>query len=298
MTSAWQRKWVLRLIVGIMLVAILLSVSAWILPLGVSGKTIPPPEAQSILGRQAEVPFQILIPAYLPAGFQRKDVEIRTDLTDPQGRPLVQLIYTHPRGVQLTLNEWMSETSDASNPTNTSELGISQCYCLCRNGEVCQADHWMIDNGLVRVMGETSNPEILSSSHIQLILGTLAPAGGMLTYTSIQNLPVLPGLPPAEEISVNASGVQEVVLVISPTGYTPVHFSVKVGVPVRLTFHQLGDVGCGNELDFQWGDQQTSHLVLTDPTSSQVLEFTPQEGGDFLFHCPHLIYQGVMTVIE
>ena len=121
--------------------------------------------------------------------------------------------------------------------------------------------------------------------------------------TSGQGIPALPQrkvtrepLPPAEEIPINADGVQEVMLVVSRSGYTPTHFAVKAGVPVRVVFRQLGYVPGGNILLVRWGQQQEKYLTLSSLTDKQVLEFTPQEPGDFKFNCPHDWYDGVMTV--
>ena len=298
MMGFFRNKWSLWFISGLLIVAAIMALAVWVIPMLPSDKLQPAPEAEQVLASQQALPFQILIPAYLPAGFQRKSVEIRTNLTGPRGGSMVELVYVHPRGVTLTLTEWASETGEVAESAALDEDGVRRCSCFCSTDGECEADHWMVDNGIVSVMGKSSNASLLSPAHIQLILQTLAPAGGLLTYSSVDELPVLPGLPPAEEIAINADGVQEVMLVISPTGYTPVHFSVKAGIPVRLVFRQLGDVGCGNELDFSWGKELSSQLVLTDPTSTQVLEFTPKEEGDFLFHCPHMIYQGVMTVVK
>jgi hypothetical protein len=103
-------------------------------------------------------------------------------------------------------------------------------------------------------------------------------------------------LPPAEVVPINADGVQEVQLVISRSGYTPAHFAVKAGVPVRVVFRQLGYVPGGNILLVRWGQQQEQYLTLSSLTDKQVLEFTPQEPGDFKFNCTHDWYEGVMTV--
>jgi hypothetical protein len=103
-------------------------------------------------------------------------------------------------------------------------------------------------------------------------------------------------LPPVEEIPVNEEGVQATVLVVSRSGYTPGHFAVKAGVPVRLTFRQLGYVPGGNILLIHWDTQDEIPLILTSPGDSEVLEFTPQEPGDYRFRCPHDWYEGVMTV--
>jgi plastocyanin domain-containing protein len=98
------------------------------------------------------------------------------------------------------------------------------------------------------------------------------------------------------EIPINDQGVQEFTLVVTPGGYDPLRFSVKAGVPVRMTFRQLGQVGCGNELIFPDNPQSPSSLSLATESDSQVLEFTPQQVGDFQFFCAHRMYRGVMTV--
>lgn len=103
-------------------------------------------------------------------------------------------------------------------------------------------------------------------------------------------------LPPVEQIPVSAEGVQELVLVVSRSGYTPGHFSVKPGVPVRLTFRQLGYVPGGNILLIHWDSNEEISLVLRAPADTKVLTFTPQQAGQYRFRCPHDWYEGVMTV--
>jgi plastocyanin domain-containing protein len=85
---------------------------------------------------------------------------------------------------------------------------------------------------------------------------------------------------------------------VLPEGYNPAHFSVKKGLPVRLIFRQLGQVGCGDELIFTWAKGKSTDLKLASATDKQVLEFTPQETGDFQFNCPHHLYIGAMTVVD
>jgi hypothetical protein len=150
-----------------------------------------------------------------------------------------------------------------------------------------------------RILGDSSNVYQTATGDVAIDLLTLGSAGD----ASGQGIPVLPQrkvtrepLPPAEEIPVNADGVQEVMLVVSRTGYTPSHFAVKAGIPVRVVFRQLGYVPGGNILLVRWGQQQKKYLTLSSLTDKQVLEFTPQEPGDFRFNCPHDWYDGVMTV--
>jgi plastocyanin domain-containing protein len=104
--------------------------------------------------------------------------------------------------------------------------------------------------------------------------------------------------PPPVEIAVNAQGIQELTLVVTPGGYSPLRFAVKKGIPVKLTFRQLGQVGCGNELIFPANPQSPSSLTLASEQDKQVLEFTPQQAGEFQFFCSHRMYRGVMTVRE
>lgn len=127
------------------------------------------------------------------------------------------------------------------------------------------------------------------------VVGGVAPVAE-LAASAEDIAAMLANLPPPEVIPVNAEGVQEVVLVVSRSGYTPLHFSVQAGVPVRLVFRQLGYVPGGNELFVRWGEREQTYLILTSPTDTKVLDFTPNEPGEFRFSCPHDWYEGVMTV--
>jgi hypothetical protein len=129
------------------------------------------------------------------------------------------------------------------------------------------------------------------------VIGDAAPVAEVAA--SLEDIAaMLENLPPAEEVPVNAEGVQEVVLVVSRSGYTPIHFAVEAGVPVRLVFRQLGYVPGGNELFVRWGEGQETYLILASPADTKVLDFTPEEPGEYRFSCPHDWYEGVMTVRE
>lgn len=295
-----KRHWQEALALGLGL-ALILALSAWTLPRIFRTQPVEAPEADLVLQAQRELPFQVLIPAYLPAGFKRESVEISSAETGPSGQVMVQLVYSHPKGVTLTLSEWLPEEGGIGVPGGGVEAAPGQvvpCQCACSDPELCGVTRLMVDNGPLRIRGETSDPALLSTEHVRVILTTLAPAGGLMTYTILEEVPLTAGLPPPEEIAIDASGVQEVVLVASPSGYSPVHFSVKKDIPVRLVFRILGNVGCGNELYFTWGRNQSGFLSILNPGDNAVLEFTPRESGEFLFHCPHFIYEGVMTVVD
>ncbi len=127
------------------------------------------------------------------------------------------------------------------------------------------------------------------------VLDGAAPVAEVVT--SLEDIAaMMANLPPPEVVPVNAEGVQEVMLVVSRSGYTPVHFAVQAGVPVRLVFRQLGYVPGGNELNVRWGERESTYVLLASPTDKKVIEFTPQESGEFKYSCPHDWYWGVMTV--
>jgi hypothetical protein len=202
----------------------------------------------------------------------------------------------------LTLSEWIPRSQESTQraglPVEDVGQGVTPCNCLCQDHAACSTSRLMVEVDSLRIMAETSNPQILSRNLVQAILLTLGPASGLQIYSSLKEVPLTYALPPAVQAPVNADGIQEIVLVVSSSGYTPVHFAVKKDIPVRLIFRQLGYVGCGNELLIQWGPQQQGHLILSSPGDKQTLEFTPRQAGDFPFNCPHRIYEGVMTVQE
>ncbi|MCU0503546.1 MAG: hypothetical protein MUC51_17640 [Anaerolineae bacterium] len=130
-----------------------------------------------------------------------------------------------------------------------------------------------------------------------LASGEGVPTPGPEVARSLEEIAAqMANLPPAEKVSVNAQGIQEVMLVVSRSGYTPVHFAVKPGIPVRVVFRQLGYVPGGNELNIRWGPREGTYVMLSSLTDKKVIEFTPQEPGDYRFSCPHEWYWGVMTV--
>lgn len=276
---------------GILIVLILLVGSFWLL----IGTSTPgeAPEAERVLSAQSALPFQVLIPAYLPKDFNRERVEINTDQTGPRGEAMIQLIYSTRRGTSLTLSEWMP---DAASAQTSSKAG--RYLCICDTGQQCKMVGMELIVGSVQVKVEFSAPNLLAYDELQFVLETLGPAANRQVYSSIEDVPLSFSVPPPTEVPVGPDGVQELTLVVTPQGYSPVHFSVKKDVPVRLIFRQLGEVGCGNELFIEWGTRDKATLILASPSDKQTLDFTPSESGEFQFNCSHLIYRGVMTVTD
>jgi hypothetical protein len=252
------------------------------------------PEAERVLKAQVDLPFQVLIPGYLPKAFNREKMEMVTDQSGPNGEKLVKLIYSTRKGDSVTFREWLP----AVNPMDTPGGNTMRCLCVCRSDKQCNMVGMEFSVGSVRVRIEFSTPNLVYYDEMQLMLGTLGPATNRQVYSSVDEVPLSFSVPPAVEVPVGADGVQEVTLIVSAQGYAPVHFAVKKDVPVRLIFRQLGQVGCGNELIFSWAARKSETLLLESESDKKTFEFTPTEAGEFPFNCPHLIYRGLMTVTE
>ena len=291
------RSW---LLVGVAVAAmVLLAAGGWVIASSRSPETTEAPEAQEILDVQAGMPFQILIPAYLPKGFDRAGMELDVNSSGPGGEPMVQLTYRTPKGQTLFIREWVpvnpeKEILAASRPIETK---WGQGWML-RQGEDLLA-MW-VDIGPLRASIYTRDQALIPRETLLAIAETMGPASNRQVFNFIVNPPQVREVqpPPPVEIPINAEGVQEVDLIVTPGGYSPLRFSVKRGVPVRLIFRQLGRVGCGNELNFPTGPNDYVALELDSQDDKEVFEFTPQVTGEFQFQCAHLMYRGIVTVRE
>jgi hypothetical protein len=257
------------------------------------------PEAAKILAIQADMPFQVLIPAYLPASFDRAGVQIKVDQSGPGNEPMVQLTYRSRQGTQLFIREWVPvnpnlEIRSASRPIETK---WGKGWLLSQGQDL--AALW-VDIGPTRVSVYSHFLDSIKKEDILQIAETLGPASNQQVFSFVVTTSTIKEMapPPPLEIKINDQGVQELTLVVTPGGYSPIRFAVKKGVPVRLIFRQLGQVGCGNELIFPADPKSPSSLTLKTPDDQQVLEFTPQYAGEFQFFCSHQMYRGVLTVHE
>ena len=265
--------------------------------MGCSSAPKDAPEAGKVLAAQSSMPFQILIPAYLPRSFDRANVIVDVSQTGEGGEPMVQLSYPTTQGEVLFVREWLPtnpalEILSASRPIETQ---WGQGWLLAEGEDMTAL--W-VDIGPLRVSVYTRFLKAIKNEEILEIANTMGPASDQQVFSFVVNAPTIrqAAPPPPVEIKPNANGVQELTLVVTPGGYSPLRFSVKKGVPVRLIFRQLGQVGCGNELIFPADPTSPVSVTLKSPDDQQVIEFTPQQTGDFQFFCSHQMYRGVMTV--
>jgi hypothetical protein len=293
-----RRHWLLLAGLGAALV-VALALGGWLIASGQASEPTEAPEAQAVLDVQEHMPFQILIPAYLPKQFDRAGMAIQVDQSGPGGEPMVELTYRTRKGVPLFIREWVpvDPAMEIMATSRAIQTKWGQGWLLNQAGKLLVI--W-IDVGPLRVAIMSTNMELLPEEQLLAVAETMGPASNRQVFNFVVNPPQVLAAepPPPVEIPVNAEGVQEVDLIVTPGGYSPLRFAVQKGVPVRITFRQLGEVGCGNELNFPTGSGGQAALTLSSPSDKQVLEFTPQETGQFEFFCGHLMYRGVMTVRE
>ncbi|MBP7687741.1 MAG: cupredoxin domain-containing protein [Thermoflexales bacterium] len=253
------------------------------------------PEAERILAVQANMPFQILIPAYLPPQFDRANVEIDVSQIGPGGEPMVHLAYRSSKGTMF-FREWVpinpdKEILSGSRPIET-QWGNGW---LLKQGETLAAI-WA-DVGPMRISAYSPDQKAVTVEQLLQMVNTLGPASNSQVFSFSVDLPSVRQVepPPPYEVPIK-DGVQEFTLVVTPGGYDPLRFSVQQGLPVRMTFRALGQVGCGKELVLPTDSRNTLSVYLKSDTEIRTVEFMPSEAGTFLFNCSHQMYRGVMTV--
>jgi hypothetical protein len=292
-SKASPQRWIF---IGGLLAGLALVAGIWWVTLGRAEEPEEAPEAQKVLDVQANMPFQVLIPAYLPRGFDRANMEIDVSQIGPGGEPMAKLTYRMKNGKTLFIQEWVPvnpdmETLAASRPVET-KWGRGW---LLRQGDSLAA-LW-VDVGPLRASIYSRDVDALPAEQLLAIADTMGPASNRQVFSFIVEPPEIRAVPPAPPVEATVKdGVQEVDLIITPGGYSPLRFSVKKGMPVRLTFRALGEVGCGNELNLPISSNQAEALLLDGPTDEKELVFTPEEAGQFQFFCGHAMYRGVMLV--
>ena len=285
------------LILGAAALVIVLALVAW--QMNSTAGPREAPEADRILALQAKMPFQILIPGYMPGAFDRAGVEIKANQSGPSGEPMTELTYRTNRGAAVFVREWVPinpemEVLAGSRPIQTK---WGKGWLLTQGKSLVAV--W-VNVGPTRIAVFSSNLDTISREQLVQVADTMGPASGRVVFSFIPDPPVVKDVPPPPPVpaNINAEGVQELTLVVTPGGYSPIRFSVKKGIPFRLTFRQLGPVGCGNQLTLPTDSRNSLSLELEGDGDKQVAEFTPQEGGALQFHCAHTMYRGIMTVAE
>jgi len=259
-----------------------------------------PPEAAKVIEAQNQTGnFGILIPAYLPKGFDRARVEITVNPVGPAGEPAVDMTYHTKKGVVLFLRQWVPANPDMETLVNSRpiETKWGKGWLLTQANSLIAL--W-VDIGPLRVSLSTPNVDIISREQLLLTANTLGLAMDMQVQSFKTELPVIKGIEPPLpfEVKINADGIQELNLTITPGGYSPMRFAVQNDIPVKINFRAMGEVGCGDMLIFPTSLDNTVSIHVSDETPLQVIEFTPQAAGEYGFHCTSNCFRGIMTVRE
>ncbi len=89
------------------------------------------------------------------------------------------------------------------------------------------------------------------------------------------------------------SGVQEIAIQVSSSGYTPNNITLKKGIPTRLVLTTNGTGGCLR--NFTIPSLRLSKLL--PQAGTETLEFTPTKQGPLVFTCSMGMYTGTFNVI-
>jgi sulfite exporter TauE/SafE len=81
---------------------------------------------------------------------------------------------------------------------------------------------------------------------------------------------------------------------ITNSGYSPNHFTVKVGLPVTLKLVNKDAYSCAAAFTFR----KFNISAQIRPSEEKTFIFTPTETGEFTYACSMGMYQGTMTVVR
>lgn len=292
----WRRPW---FFLGVCVIAIMAAVLGWKLA-SIEPEPTEPPESVKVMEAQRLTGnFGILIPAYLPKGFDRAGMEIKVNPAGPTGDPAVDMIYRTRKGEALFLRQWVPANPELEILANSRPIETKWGKGLLLTQGQALLALW-VDIGPLRVSLSTSDVDIVSREKLLLTANTLGLANDILVQDFITELPVIQGVepPPPFEVALNADGVQELNLTITPGGYSPMRFAVQSGIPVKINYRAIGEVGCGDTLIFPISADETVAKQITDETPLHIIEFTPQAPGEYGFKCSANHFRGIMTVRE
>ncbi len=128
------------------------------------------------------MPFQIMIPSYLPKDFDRENVEIAVDQAGPGGEPMVQLAYRTEEGRQghapgMGAGQPGLEILNASQ-SHPDQVGPG----LAPESGGATRRIWA-DVGPTRVSVYTADVAVVSDEQLLAIAETLGPASNKVVFS-------------------------------------------------------------------------------------------------------------------
>jgi len=296
-TSFWRKKrwWLMSGVAGIAVIALSIGVFISSQP-----EFINAAEADDVMAAQEGMDFGILIPTYIPKGFDRENVAIKVDTASgPSGEPVAELTYRNlGKKAAIFIRQWVPGNPDLENLVGSFpiETKWGKGYLMEQGKGTVIGTVWVMV-GPLRIAVQSSNLDVVSKEQLVQIANTMGLASQDQVYTFKMDPLKIYGIapPPPFEVQINSEGIQELNLTISPGGYSPIRFAVKKNIPVKVNFRALGDVGCGNTLIMPYGPNSAG-AQLTPEKPLVVVEFTPETAGDWEFYCGTRCWRGVMTV--
>lgn len=152
-------------------------------------------EIEKILNVQASIPFQILIPAYLPGQLDREGVDVNVTPKVPGGQPMVQLTYRTRKGATLFVREWVPANRDievlaSSRPVQTK---WGRGWMLSQGQNLFTL--W-IDVGPVRTSIHTTRLDVIKPEEVMAIANSLGPVSNRKHFPSVADTPKISDVPP------------------------------------------------------------------------------------------------------
>lgn len=95
----------------------------------------------------------------------------------------------------------------------------------------------------------------------------------------------------SEKAAAGAGGAHEITVVVQG-GYSPSRIEVEQGKPVRLLFRREESTSCTEQVIF--ADFGVSAMLPQGQTVP--VEFTPNQAGEFTFHCGMNMVRGQLVV--
>lgn len=293
-----KMRWWLASGAGLVIIALAVGVIISSQP-----KYVAAPEVPKILAAQEGLNFGILIPTYMPKGFDRETVEIKVGgSSGPTGEPVADLTYRNlGKKAAVFLRQWVPGNPDLENLNKSLpvETKWGKGFLMLQGGEKGIATLWVVI-GQLRIAVSSSNIGVVSAEQLLQMANTMGLASDEQVYTFKMDPLTIKSIapPPPFEVPINSEGIQEFNLTITPGGYSPMRFAVKKGIPVRINFRALGEVGCGITGAIAMPDGNDIGLSVTKEKPLSVIDFTPELAGEFPFYCSSNCYRGIMTVRE
>jgi hypothetical protein len=296
--SRWYKRWWLWLLIGLLLVGV--STVTFKIVTAAPAPAEPPEMAKIMAAQDSMHEFGILIPGYLPRGFDRAKVEIETNQNGPGGEPTADLTYRTKTGATIFIHQWVPVHPELEilNGSRIIQTKWGKGWLLTQ-GTDGLVDLW-VDIGPLRVSVITTDPKTVSREQLLLVGETLGLASNNQAFTFAPELPRIQDIqpPPPFEVQLNDEGIQELNLTITPGGFEPIRFEVEKGIPVKINFRALGEVGCGNVVMIPTQGVNYAALEVTKTKLVDSVTFTPDEAGQFKFFCTSDHYRGIMFVRE